>query len=330
MSFLNMNIDHEDQQFDFGPRKPQPYGASFSSNTPAQKNDFGAPQRSEPYEAAAARAASDESNDFLRLRRPQPYRISSAGSTVSQQPDFARQTDIASVQNVLLKENNFNNLDVLKSSIIVLKTIISNSIKQTNFIKRIVRRLTSGGNNSRDWMEELNRIVKELGTGKKVENLLVFFQANKHRLDPKTRSLLEPVMKQYKLLEDFQNSVTDSDSISNSLQSLENQNINYETLLKHGGGNRVKNILEQNLSSQPVSELAKRSLFATIDKIIDAGKMTQVDSNGKAVKLLKKHLEFDTLRPIVESDTEKTLDKSNNQVIDQFSNACELIKKQRK
>ncbi|CAF1204706.1 unnamed protein product [Rotaria sordida] len=81
-------------------------------------------------------------------------------------------SDITSIKSVILNPHNFNNLDILKTSILLIETIVTNRLSESNTVKRIVKCLLAKPNNSRIWMEELQKIVKESGTGKSLQSLL--------------------------------------------------------------------------------------------------------------------------------------------------------------
>ncbi|CAF3851092.1 unnamed protein product [Rotaria sp. Silwood1] len=48
-------------------------------------------------------------------------------------------SDIASIKSVILNPHNFNNLDILKTSILLVETIVTNRLSESNTVKRILK-----------------------------------------------------------------------------------------------------------------------------------------------------------------------------------------------
>ncbi|CAF0988962.1 unnamed protein product, partial [Didymodactylos carnosus] len=80
--------------------------------------------------------------------------------------------DITSLKTVFYNLYNYNSIDALKTSILVVETIVTNRLADSNNIQRIIKYITSNSNNSCSWMKELNKIIKETGTGKSLQTLL--------------------------------------------------------------------------------------------------------------------------------------------------------------
>ncbi|CAF1134197.1 unnamed protein product [Rotaria sordida] len=158
------------------------------------------------------------------------------------------------------------------------------------------------------------------------------YEANKHRSNVGVRSIVEPCIQQCKHFQDQIKFFENQFAVQNCFDMLRQQNISYETLMTSNGSNLMKNIIGQQLQSNNMqADILKTVLFNSVDKLVNPiGQTRGIDViNSDAGKLLKNHIEMNIIRPYLDIQQEKDLNKADQKLMNQFSTAFEYLQRQR-
>ncbi|CAF1284850.1 unnamed protein product [Rotaria sp. Silwood1] len=157
------------------------------------------------------------------------------------------------------------------------------------------------------------------------------YEANKHKLNSGVRSIVEPCIQQCKQFQDQIKFLENQPVVRNCFDMLRQQNISYETLMKSNGSNLMKTIIGQQLqSNNKQADILKTVLFNSVDILVNStGQTRGIDVvNSDVGKLLKNHIEMNIIRPCLDIQQEKDLNKEDQKPMNQFSTAFEYLQRQ--